>query len=72
MSKGQWLAALGLIAAMAMPSVVQAQPRPYIGFVYPAGGQQGATFRIRLGGQGMNDIDQVLVSGKGVRAKLVD
>ena len=41
---------------------LQAQPRPYIGFVYPAGGQKGTTFQIRLGGQGLNEVNAVVVS----------
>ena len=49
-----------------------AQVRPYIGFVYPAGGQQGTTFQIRFGGQGLDDINEVLVTGSGVTAKLVE
>jgi hypothetical protein len=49
-----------------------AQPRPYIGFVYPAGGQQGTTFQIRLGGQGLDDVDAVLVTGSGVAARVTE
>src|SRR5215472_2094494 len=49
-----------------------AQPRPYIGFVYPAGGQQGTTFQIRLGGQALDDVDTVLVTGSGVTARVTE
>ena len=49
-----------------------AQPRPYIGYVYPAGGQQGTTFQIRLGGQGWDDVSEVLVTGSGVTARITD
>lgn len=49
-----------------------AQPRPYIGYVYPAGGQQGMTFQIRLGGQNVDDVSSVLVTGSGVSAKVVE
>ena len=44
----------------------------YIGFVYPAGGQQGSTFPVRLGGQGLNYASDLVVSGEGVSARLVD
>lgn len=44
----------------------------YIGYVYPAGGQQGSTFPIRLGGQGLLNACDVIVSGEGVSARLVD
>jgi hypothetical protein len=63
---------VGLAALLAMTSTAQAQIRPYIGFVYPAGGRQGTTFQIRLGGQGFADENKVQVSGKGVRAKVVE
>jgi len=71
MSKVQ-LPLLGLAAWLAMATAAQAQVRPYIGFVYPAGGQQGTTFEVRLGGQGMDGGNEVLVSGEGVRAKVVE
>jgi len=63
---------LGLAGVLAMDSAARAQVRPYIGFVYPAGGQQGTTFQIRLGGQGMDGVNGVSVSGTGVRAKVVE
>lgn len=66
------LAVLGLAGVLAMASEATAQMKPYIGFVYPAGGQQGTTFQIKLGGQGMDDVHSAVVSGKGVQAKLVD
>jgi hypothetical protein len=50
----------------------QAQPRPYIGFVYPAGGQQGATFPVKLGGQNLDAATEVLVTGTGVSARVVE
>jgi hypothetical protein len=75
MSKVQ-LAALGLVGLLVMAPLAQAQKgmagRPYIGYVYPAGGQQGTTFQVKLGGQGLDGISDVVVSGKGVRAKVVD
>lgn len=72
----RWLklapSAVALAAVLAVASAAQAQPRPYIGFVYPAGGQRGTTFQIRLGGQGMAADSEVFVSGKGVRAKVLE
>ena len=78
MSKVQWFAILGLIGLAAMAPATQAQSRqfrqarPYIGFAYPAGGQQGTTFQVKLGGQAMDDITGVIVSGSGVSARLVE
>ena len=45
--------------------------RPYIGFVYPAGGQQGTTFQIKLGGQGLEYLNRAFVTGPGVTARVV-
>jgi hypothetical protein len=44
---------------------------PHIGYVYPAGGQQGTTFEVKLGGQYFNEADSVQVSGTGVTAKVL-
>lgn len=45
---------------------------PYIGFTYPAGGQRGTTFQVRLGGQRLNGASGAVISGEGVTAKLVE
>jgi len=66
------LAALALAGFLATAPAAQAQVRPYIGFVYPAGGQQGTTFQIRVGGQGLDGVDEAVVSGTGVRAKVAE
>jgi len=72
MIKIQWLSILGLAGWLAVPPAVQAQSRPYVGFVYPAGGQQGTTFQVKLGGQGLDGITGAIVSGSGVSARLVE
>ncbi|MBM3860683.1 MAG: hypothetical protein FJ395_13675 [Verrucomicrobia bacterium] len=73
MSRIQCFSVLSLAVAVLTATPVHAQQgRPYIGFAYPAGGQQGATFQIRLGGQGMDGVNEILVSGKGVTAKLIE
>ncbi len=50
----------------------RAQVRPYIGFVYPAGGQQGATCQVKLGGQGIDDPVRVIFTGEGITARIVE
>jgi hypothetical protein len=70
--KLHWLPILSLAVWLAMAPAARAQVRPYIGFVYPAGGQQGTTFQIRLGGQGLDDANAVLVTGSGVTANVVE
>jgi hypothetical protein len=63
--------ALGL-AGWGLAPAARAQVRPYVGFAYPAGGQQGTTFKVRLGGQGLDGVNDVLVTGTGVTARLVE
>ncbi|MCX6901431.1 MAG: hypothetical protein NT105_22355 [Verrucomicrobia bacterium] len=70
MDKVKWLAVLGIASVVAMAPSAWAQ-RPYVGFVYPAGGQQGTTFQLKLGGQGMTGVDGVVVSGSGVTARVI-
>jgi len=60
---------VGLFAWLVTGLVAQAQ---YIGFVYPAGGQQGTTFQITLGGQKLEGINRAYFSGTGVTARLVE
>lgn len=62
---------LGLAVLLAAASLARAQSQ-YIGYVYPAGGQQGSTFPIRLGGQGLLHASDLVVSGEGVTVRLVD
>jgi hypothetical protein len=61
--------ALAAFVAAAVPAWAQNQ---YIGYVYPAGGQQGNTFPIRIGGQGLQFADGLIVTGEGVSCRLVD
>ena len=63
---------MGVSGWLMFAPVARAQVRPYIGFVYPAGGQQGTTFKIRLGGQGLEDVNRVFVTGSGVTARLLE
>ncbi|NQT39398.1 MAG: hypothetical protein HQ581_18010 [Planctomycetes bacterium] len=62
---------LGLAGLLATALHAQAQQTAYIGYVYPAGGQRGTTFQIQLGGQRMYGVDDAVVSGEGVTAKVV-
>ena len=71
MSRFNRLAILGLAILVAAASSARAQNQ-YIGYAYPAGGQQGSTFPIRLGGQGLVYPSHVVVSGEGVSVRLVD
>jgi len=70
MCRGLQLSIAGLLCLLT--TAFNAQAQAYIGYVYPAGGQQGTTFQIKLGGQRLNGIYGAVVSGKGVKAELVD
>ncbi|MDZ4402509.1 hypothetical protein [Prosthecobacter sp.] len=56
--------------AVTVPSL--AQPAPRIGFVYPAGGQISTTFEVIVGGQYLDEESQVIVSGEGITAKVLE
>ena len=45
---------------------------PHIGYVYPAGGRQGTTFQVTVGGQHLAGVSRALVSGVGVEASVVE
>jgi len=70
MSRVLWLPILGLAGLLATASSAPGQATAYIGFVYPAGGQQGTTFRVKLGGQRLDGVTGAIVTGTGVSAKL--
>ncbi len=64
---------LSFAILLSMVPNLQAQSRtPHIGYVYPAGGRQGDTFQIELGGQYLDGAAGVHVSGTGVRATVVE
>ncbi len=62
---------LGAIAALLLAPGAFAQGRPYIGYAYPAGGQRATTFQIKLGGQGLDDVIAVNVSGADVTSRII-
>ena len=73
MIPSRWYAVLGPAVLLAVASVAQAQQRGlHIGYVYPAGGQQGATFEAVIGGQFLTGVSSVDVSGGGVQATIVE
>ncbi len=64
---------LGFAALLAMVAPLSAQQlSPHIGYVYPAGGRQGAEFHVTIGGQFLDGVKEALVSGAGVQAKVVE
>ena len=69
--RAKWLVFLGALGVMVGAPQVFAQARPYIGFVYPPGGQQGTTVQIRLGGQSLEEINDLVVTGPGITGRIV-
>ena len=45
---------------------------PHIGYLYPAGGRVGTEFEIAVGGQFLRGATEVLVSGKGICATVIE
>ncbi|HUS93106.1 MAG TPA: hypothetical protein VM695_14705, partial [Phycisphaerae bacterium] len=67
----RWNAAALLAALLAGASAARAQQTPHVGYAFPAGGKQGTSFEITVGGQYLGGVNEVLVSGKGVQAKVI-
>ena len=65
------VAVLVAVVFVAAPSAM-AQQTPHIGYVYPAGGRQGTTFEVTVGGQWLNGANEAHFSGPGLKATVVD
>jgi len=69
----RWSAFLGLAALAAVVPTVEAQQNTArIGYVSPAGGRQGTSMVVILGGRYLDAAGKAYVSGTGVTAKVVD
>lgn len=66
------LASAALALSPFCENTAEAQQRPYIGFAYPAGGKQGTTFQVTAGGQYLEGINKIHISGEGVETKLIE
>lgn len=60
--------AMALMAPLASPALAA----PSVGYVYPAGGQQGTTVTVEVGGQSLASVDGARISGEGVGASVVE
>lgn len=61
-----------IVALLASVACAWAQGGPHVGYVYPAGGRQGTTLSIVVGGQLLGGVNGVYVSGAGVQARVVE
>jgi len=65
------LLAVAHAALAAMPGA-RAQREPHIGYIYPAGGRQGATFQAAIGGQYLAGVTGIDISGGGVQTTVIE
>lgn len=66
-------AVLVLSICSAVPSISRSQPAVQrIGYVFPAGAQQGTTCQVRVGGQSLDGVSKAYVTGEGVRATVAE
>jgi hypothetical protein len=63
---------LVLAAWLAFAALAAAQNAPHLAYVFPAGGQRGTTIPVNVGGQFLNAVTGVYVSGRGVLAVAAD
>lgn len=63
---------LVFLGVVSMGGIARAQNGPHIGYVYPAGGRQGAKFDVVLGGQFLLDTTNACVSGEGVQVAVIN
>jgi hypothetical protein len=64
---------IGLAALAVLATAARAQqPPPHVGYAYPAGGRQGTTIEVAIGGQRLLAARGVYVSGGGVQAAVQD
>ena len=49
-----------------------AQRAPRIGYIFPAGGQQGTTFEVTIGGQYLDEPTGAYISGNGVSVSIIE
>lgn len=68
MSRCRWHAMAVLLACLTLTSAAFAQQNtPRIGYAFPAGGRQGTTFEVTVGGQYLDGVSDAYLSGEGVR-----
>lgn len=62
---------LAIFLAIAPAAMAQQQQNaPHVAYVYPAGGRQGETFQVTVGGQYLATADNAYISGGGVQIKV--
>ena len=73
MIPSRWSVALWMaIVGFAAPAAWAQQNSPHLAYVYPAGAQQGASVKVKVGGQFLANASNAYVSGGGIEARIVD
>ena len=79
MKRPNWQTTLLVAAVLAvMPGAIaiaaraRARRGPAIGYVYPAGGRQGTTFQVAIAGRYLDGVNNVVISGGGVQATMIE
>jgi hypothetical protein len=60
------------LCLLAPLSAQQPAISPHAGYVYPAGGRQSTTFEVTVGGQALQGVNNVYLSGPGVKVSVID
>ncbi len=63
---------LFLYILISVPCLFSQERQPYIGYVYPAGGQKGTSFTVTIGGQNLRGTNGIYFSTNGISATIVD
>ena len=72
MKRSPWRWILAPTAFLVLvPSSWSQVSSPQIGYIYPAGGRQGSTFEVKLGGEYLDGAVSLHFSGEGVQAKVL-
>lgn len=45
---------------------------PHLGYIYPAGGRQGTTYQLLIGGQYLDGVTEARITGAGVKATVIE
>jgi hypothetical protein len=62
---------LAILALAVSAFAQQQQPLiPHIGFIYPAGGRQGSSLDLTIGGQNLNNANEAYITGPGVQVSV--
>ena len=64
------LAVAGALIVSAAPARGQQANSPHAGFAYPAGGRQGTTVQMTVGGRYLEGVSGAIFTARGLRAEI--